>query len=271
MTFYYYETFTSKKNVVCTQQRLVTPKANSMGVVGPRGVKKTWLDSTRLSLEDLCFKLSNFVFVFSFSQTKRSNSMWVSKSLIKITNPWKERRKEGRRASNWASKLFTHPKLWCRNFDQSPNLISFSFFFKLRNFPSKKFSNKLLSLFFPPPFFSFFSPLFFGWGWGGFLWCLQQIPTGLWFLFEILKRDLEMSSWNLNHLLLLALSLSLSLSLYLCSQSLLLPTAIAAFSTLFFSFSSSNSVQRRVQKRKPNKGERALCSFCSCKSRSFFF
>ncbi len=105
-------------------------KSNSMGL-DRGGVKKTWLDSTRLSLEVLCFKLSNSVFFFPDKTVKFY--VGVSKSLIEITKPWKEGRKEGRRASNWASKLFTHttrkhPKsLWGQKLDQSPNLISFFF------------------------------------------------------------------------------------------------------------------------------------------------
>jgi hypothetical protein len=197
----------------------LTPKANSMGVVGPRGVKKTWLDSTRLSLEDLCFKLSNFVFVFSFSQTKWSNSMWVSKSLIKITNPWKERRKEEELPIEQANCLHTQNLCGAETWSiTKPHKLFL--FLKLRNFPSKKFCNKLLSLYFPPPFFLLFFPLFFGVRMRRLI--MVSATNTYWTLVPIwdLKRDLEMSSWDLNHLLLLSLSLSLSLSTFavsLCS------------------------------------------------------
>jgi hypothetical protein len=157
----------------------------------PGGVKKTWLDSTRLSLEELCFKLSNSGLFFF--QSKQSNSMWVSKSLIKMTKPWKEGWKKSFQLSK--QTVYSHgkktPKIYVGAETWSITKPHKLFFFlKLRNFPSKIFSNKLLSLFFPPFFFPFFS-LFFGWGWGGLLWCLQQIPTGLWFLFEILNEILR--------------------------------------------------------------------------------
>ncbi len=163
--------------------------------------------------------------------------------------------------------------MWGQKLDQSPNLISFFSFLKnWETFQAKNSATNFFLSFFPLffPLFSFVFPLF----WGvrmmrSLLWCLQQIPSaGLWFLFEILNEILSLSSWDLNHLLLLALSLSLSL--HLCIQSLLLPTAIAAFSTLFFSVSSSYSVQEEFRRENQTRGKQeTLCSFCSCKSRSF--
>ncbi len=245
------KTFTSKKKCDVHPKNTCDSKSNSMGVDRGR-VKKTWLDSTRLSLDKLW-----------------SNSMWVSKSFIKITKPWKE----GRRASNLASKLFTHttrkhPKsMWGRNLIQSPNLISFSFFCKnWETFQAKNSATNFFLSFFPPLFFFCFSPFF----WVRMRRLIMVSTTNTyWTLVPIsdLKRDLEMSSWDLNHLLLLALSLSLSL--HLCIQSLLLPTAIAASSTLS-SVSLLLTLFKKSSKEKTKQGKELCVASVLVKVEAFF-
>jgi hypothetical protein len=77
---------------------------------------------------------------------------------------------EGRKKSFQFSKqtVYTHhkktPKIYVgQKLDPitKPHKLFF-FLQKLRNFPSKKFGNKLLSLFFSPPFFLLFFPFFLG-------------------------------------------------------------------------------------------------------------
>ncbi len=134
------------------------------------GVKKTWLDSTRLyhPCKSFCFKLSHFVFFFRQNTVKFFVGV-VSKSLIKITKPWKEGRGKSFQLSKqtvYAHDKKTHPKsLWVQKLDQSPNLISFLFcILNWETFQAKNSATNFFLFFFSLIFTlcSFIFPLFWG-------------------------------------------------------------------------------------------------------------